>query len=280
MSEFLITICITNYNSSDFTLNAIYCLKKITKNPYKIIIRDNNSRLKEYLKLKNKIKNLSNVELYRIDNLNIPLAKASLAHALALNDMISRIDTKYGAVIDSDFTFLYKNWDVILINELNQKYPIIGTQAPVSKNSDKLKDFPYMFGFFFYTDIMHSLNIDFKPDYDNLRKKDTGYKLREKYLENGYEGKLLLFRNTRDYKQGPFRNLTCAEYYLEGHNEIFGSHFGRGSTLGAQKYLSGKKLSIYSIPIIRKYILKLKGKVERKKWIHICKNIVNNQNSK
>lgn len=280
MSEFLITICITNYNSSDFTLNTINCLKKITKNSYKVIVRDNNSRLGEFLKLKKKVQNLSNVELYRIEDLNIPLAKASLAHALALNDLISRINTKYGAVLDSDFTFLYKNWDEILIRELNEKYPIIGTQAPVSKSSGKLKDFPYVFGFFFYTDIMQSLNIDFRPDFDDIHHKDTGYKLREKYLDNDYNGKVLFFRNTRDYKQGPFQNVICAEYYLEGYNEIFGSHFGRGSTLGAQKYLRRKKLSIYSIPIIRKYLLEFKGKSEKKRWISICKSIVDNQNLK
>ena len=280
MRQFLITVCISNHNTSDFTLNSINCLKKITKNPYKIIIRDNYSRLKDYLKLKKKVQSLTNIELYRIEDLNIPNAQASLAHAIALNDLISRIDTKYGAVIDSDFTFLYKNWDEILIDELNENYPIIGTQAPIAETSEKLKDFPYVFGFFFDTKIMHSLNIDFRPDYDDIRQKDTGYKLRDKYLENGYEGKLLLFKNTRDYKQGPFRNVICAEYYLEGHNEIFGSHFGRGSSLGAQKYRSIKKLNLYSIPIIRKYLLEHKGKFERKKWIDICKNIVNNQDSK
>lgn len=34
----LITICIVNYNSSDFTLTTLYCLKKITINKYKVVI--------------------------------------------------------------------------------------------------------------------------------------------------------------------------------------------------------------------------------------------------
>ena len=48
----LLTICITNYNSSEFVLNTLYCLKKLTKNDYKVIIRDNNSKIRDFLNLK------------------------------------------------------------------------------------------------------------------------------------------------------------------------------------------------------------------------------------
>jgi GT2 family glycosyltransferase len=87
----LITVCIVNYNSSDFILNTLYCLKNITKNSYKVIIRDNNSILKDFLNLKKKIRNYSNVELYRVDNFNY---RGSLAHGIAINDLIKKIDTK------------------------------------------------------------------------------------------------------------------------------------------------------------------------------------------
>ncbi len=41
-----------------------------------------------------------------------------------------------------------------------------------------------MFAILFDTHIMKELNIDFEPK-DNDINKDTGYQLREKYLENG-----------------------------------------------------------------------------------------------
>ena len=119
-----------------------------------------------------------------------------MAYGIAVNDLISKIDTKYGVILDSDCTFLYKNWDEILISEINEEYPIIGTQAPVG--SIKPQDFLYLFAFLFITDIMKRLKIDFRPK-DIKKLEDTGFELRKKYLENGYKGKILLMRNTRNY---------------------------------------------------------------------------------
>jgi len=266
----LITVCIVNYNSSDFILNTLYCLKKITKNSYKVIIRDNNSILKDFLNLKKKIQYYSNVELYRIDNFNY---RGSLAHGIAINDLIKKIDTKYGVILDADCTFLIRNWDEILINEINDEYPIIGTQAPSS--GYKPMDFPLMFAILFDTDIMKNLHIDFTPE--NIKEhKDTGYELKKKYLQKGYKGKLILVRNTRSYKLGPFKEIICAEYYLNKFDHIFASHFGRGSTLGKNKYLNTKKRIFYTLPVIGSFLVKLKGKKEKKKWIKICKSIVDN----
>lgn len=269
-----ITICIVNYNSSDFIINTLYCLERLTKNDYKIIIRDNNSRLKDYLKLERKIQKYSNVELYRVEDFNY---LGSMAHGIALNDLVNRIDTKYGVILDADCTFLYKNWDEILINEINKEYPIIGTQN--LDRGTKPVDFPLMYAIFFYSDILKKLKIDFRPKdvseaKDIKTTKDTGYELREKFLENGYKGKLLLIKSTRDYKLGPFNKVICGEFYLEGRNEIFASHFGRGSTLGSAKYFKGWKRNIYGIPVIGKKILKFKGKKEKKRWIKICTKIV------
>lgn len=270
MNDFLITICIVNYNSSDFIINTLYCLERITKNDYKVIIRDNNSRIKDYLNLKKKIQKYPNVELYRIDNFEFT---GSIAHGIAINDLVKRIDTKYGAILDADCTFLYKNWDKVLIKQIDRQYPIIGTQAPPQKP----QDFPYVFALFFINDIIQNLGIDFKPT--DIRKfKDTGFELREKFFEKGYKGKLLRIKITRTYKSGPFGDkVICAEYYLNGIKEIFASHFGRGSTLGISKYLKGFKKKFYKIPIIGKYFLVRKGKKEMKKWMKICKNIINKQ---
>jgi len=101
---------------------------------------------------------------------------------------------------------------------------------------------------------------------------DTAYIIREKYLENNYKGKLIEYRNTRTYKNGPFRELICAEFYLSGYDHIFACHFGRGSTLGKAKYL--KEGFFYRLPIIGNLLLLSKGKKEKKSWIKICKNIV------
>ena len=265
-----ITICIVNFNSSEFVLNTLYCLEKITKNTYKVIIRDNNSRLQDFLNLKINVENLSYVELSRVENFN---HRGSIAHGHAINDLLKKINSQYGVILDADCTFLIKNWDEILINEINEEYPIIGTQAP--SLSDKPQDFPLMFAILFDSKIMKQLNIDFMPK--NIEEfQDTGYELRKKYIAEGYKSKLLIDKNTRVYKLGPFKSLICAEYYFKDYKQIFASHFGRGSTLGSSKYLHTNKRKFYQIPVVGTYLLKRKGKKEKKEWISICKDIVKN----
>ena len=236
----LLTICITNYNSSEFVLNTLYCLKKLTKNDYKVIIRDNNSKIRDFLNLKKKIHLYSNINLYRVNNFNF---KGSMAHGLALNDLTSKIDTRYGVILDADCTFLHKDWDDILIKEINDEYPIIGTQAPKHPNGIKPQDFPYMFGLLFDNNIMKKLNVDFRAE--DARFKDTAYKLKETYIQNGFKGKLIYFKSTRNFKSGPFRKLICGEFYLNGYKQIFACHFGRGSSLGIWKYYRGWKKNIF-----------------------------------
>ncbi len=269
--ENTITICIVNFNSSEFVLNTLFCLDRITKNTFKVIIRDNNSRFKDFLNLKNNVKSRPNVELYRVENFN---HLGSIAHGLAINDLLKKINSKYGVILDADCTFLIKNWDELLINEINEEYPIIGTQAP--SLSDKPQDFPLMFAIFFDAKIMKHLNIDFMPK--NIEEfQDTGHELRKKYITEGYKSKLLIDKNTRSYKLGPFKALICAEYYFKDYKHIFASHFGRGSTLGSSKYLHTNKRMFYQTPIIGASLLMRKGKKEKEKWISICKDIVKDQ---
>ncbi len=270
----IITICTINYNSSDFVLNTLYCLEKITKNSYKVIIRDNSSNINDYKNLERGVSVFSNISLYRVENFNYT---GSLAHGIAINDLVQQIDSKYGVILDADCTFLFKDWDDILINEINDQYPIVGTQAPFGGKSKKFKDFPLMFALFFDTNVMKKLQIDFRPK--NIRNgKDTGYELRNKYIDNGYKGKLIKFRSTRTYKLGPFHKLIVAEYYLDGFEHIFVSHFGRGSTLGRNKYSKGFKQKIYKIPIFGNILINSKGKSEKKRWIRICQSIVDGFN--
>ena len=95
----------------------LYCLKKTTKNTYKVIIRDNNSKKKDYKNLKENIKKCPNVNLYRVENFNL---HGSEAHSVAINDLITKIDTKFGVLLDADFTFLYKYFASIVSYYIEQ----------------------------------------------------------------------------------------------------------------------------------------------------------------
>lgn len=272
----LITVCITHFNDSDFIINTLYCLSKITKNSYTVLIRDNNSLPAEYQKLSQAVQEYNNVVLYRAENFTLT---GSVAHGTSLNELVSKITTPYGAILDADCTFLVKSWDQILIRELNDRVKIAGTPAP--RGSKKPQDFPLVFAMLFETATMKKLQIDFRSK-DLEKIQDTGWELREKYLRAGYQGKILNMKNTRDYHDGPFRSIICAEYYLDGDYEhIFASHFARGSSGGAMKYIS--KINqfsdryVYSFPLIGKYLLAKRCQREKEQWIALCHEIVNSQ---
>lgn len=262
-----ITILIVNYNSSDFVNLSLYALEKLTKNYYKVFIIDNGSKISDYKKLMNFVKNYKNVKVERkLWKFN----SASMHHATALNYLIKYVKTDYFAVLDADATFLIKNWDEILINKMNKNTPVGGTQAPPFKP----QDFPLMFAILFRTKEFMNLNIDFRPR--NIGKhEDTGIEIREKYLSKNYDCILLKSKITRNYKKGPFKTVICVEYYLDNQAHIFASHFARGSTLGKNKY---KKNNIFNkVPFFFNLYLELKGKSEKFKWIKIAKNVVDFQ---
>ena len=185
------------------------------------------------------------------------------------------MDTPYFAILDADAVWLKKNWDKILINQIDDQIKIIGTQAD---GPTKPQDFPLIYAVFFETASFKKLNVDFRPN-NQARHEDTGYKLKEKYLSAGLKGKVLTMKNTRTFKSGPFHSLIgVCEYYLPEFPEFpFTSHFGRGSTLGAAKYYKSPWAWIYRLPKIGPWLLKLKGRAEQRRWFAICRQIVNNQ---
>lgn len=268
-NKIIVSVLIVNFNSSDFIEISLYAISKLTKNYWKAYILDNGSKIKDYKKLEKIIENYDNVILERWET-NL---RGSIAHGTGLNYLVSKVDTPYFSVLDADATWLMKEWDKILISKIDDRVKVIGTEA----SGNKPKDFPLMYAIFFETETFRKLNIDFRPrNVSNL--EDTGWEIREKYLEAGYEGLTLKYKNTRTYKKGPFKDVICAEYYLNGVDHIFASHFGRGSTLGVNKYCRSEGVSFfYRLPKISKPLRIIRGIREKNKWSRICKKIINNQ---
>lgn len=259
MTKNIITVAIVTYNASIFIEVSLDALKKLTKNSYNVIICDNGSHKSDKEKLKKIASKYKNVKLiFRKQS-----GPTSMGHAEALNVLIEEINTPYGIILDSDSIMLKKHWDEILINHLNSKTKIIG--CPPAKNPLKPIDFPSVYATLFDTKIFKSLKIDMRPK-DPSIGLDTGWEMREKFLAKKYRAENLDVKNTREFKNGPFRDVICAECYLD--NDIIVSHFGRGSSLGMAKYKGW-----WRIPMIRK----IKGYYERYKWIKICKKIVNKE---
>ncbi len=268
MSKELLTILIVNYNTSDFIEVSLGALKKLTKNKYKVIICDNGSRHSDKEKLKRIANKYPSVELL----FRQQTGPAGIGHGEALNILIEKIDTPYGVFLDADAVFLKKEWDEILINQLDDKIKIIG--CPPAKNPNKPSDFPSLYATLFDTKALKSLKIDMRPK-DHRIGLDTGWEMREKFLKSKYKHKNLEAKSTREYKRGPFRNVICGEYYLKGYNDIIVSHFGRGATLGTAKYKNWNML--LRVPGIKHLARKIKGYKEKKRWLVICKRIISKE---
>ncbi len=268
MAEELLTVVTVNYNSSKFLKLSLSALAKLTKNKYKVIICDNGSSHFDKRRLKTVASKYSNAELFWRKQ----SAPGSMGHGEALNILIEKINTPYGVLLDADAAFLKKEWDEILINQLDDKVKIIG--APPVKGGTKPTDFPLIYAVIFDTMVFKSLGIDMRPK-DIKAGQDVGWEMREKFLKNGYKCETFDTRYTLEYKEGPFRDIICAEFYQRDYDEIFACHFGRGSSLGAAKYKEWNKL--LSLPIINYIARKIKGYMEREKWLSICRGIINSQ---
>lgn len=277
MNKPIITICTVNYNSSEFIENMLYALKKLTFYPYRVIIRDNNSRKDDYDNLKRIIKEnyYDNVELYRVETLSV----GSLAHGEALNDLYPKITTKYGVIIDADATFLVSDWDKILIDRMSESMPIYGTRSDslVGRN----RNFPQIYGIIFNTKVLQSLIVDFRPG-DIGKQEDTGWSLQGRYEGSGLKGGLLYDFSTRDFKLGPFSSIICAEYYLSSvaDDPVFFCHFGRGSAPKAKNLIKVQMSRNIFLRLLNKILQSfniIKWSMDKKKWISICRDLIDKQ---
>lgn len=265
----LVTVVTVNYNTADFITLMLYSLEKLTANSYRVVICDNGSTEEDLSKLKALAEKYNNLELvFRRQN-----AKASIAHGQALDILIEKSNSQYTAVLDSDCVFLLKNWDTELIKEIDEKVKIIGATSSRLRCGERVGggDFPLPFAALFETRTYKSLNIQCVAE-DYQTGLDTCWQWKTKFTIAGFTGKPLIAHNTRDFKQGPFRNLVAIEEYYLSDGRLIASHFGRGSSFGAAKYIKWLK-----VPVVLTPLKKLLGRIDKRKWIKKCYEIIDNQ---
>lgn len=257
----------------------LYAFCKLTFNSFRVIFVDNGSNQKNIVKLRNLEKKYDNlIVIYRKQS-----KAGSLGHGEALDKMVDMVDTDYTVVMDSDCTFLMKHWDELLLRELDDKIKIIGSTSPKNRAGNRIGggNFPLPFATLFETETYKKLNISCIPG-DIRKGEDTCWEWKTKFVKNGYLGKSFVTHNTRDFKDGPFGNLTGIEEYYTDSGELIASHFGRGASNGLVKYLSTENNKIQSIfqtisPRLGGIFAKLQGKREMKLWLEKCYLIVDRQ---
>lgn len=252
-----LSIITVNYNTYPFIKSAFDLFDALTTRDFEFLVCDNGSRRLDRYRLKRLAASDDRISVYSRTQEEQP----SLAHGRSLNLLLDEVSGEYGVLLDADAAFLQEGWDDILISRLDDLHPIIG--SPAVENPIKPTDFPSVYATLFDVDTFRELDIDMTPENPSAGK-DTGWEMRAKFLDAGYEPVNFEVRNTRNYSKGPFNDITCVEYYLEGVDAIIASHFGRGASLGAAKYLRWWPLGI---PILGPLPKKVLGYRERKKWI-------------
>lgn len=272
-----LTVLIINYNTSKFIDVVLYALKRLTKNQFEVFICDNGSTDNDILYLCHSAAQYDNVSIIFRKQTSI----GSIGHGEAIDILTKKVITPYFVLLDSDCVFLEKGWDEILINNLGDHCKCIGT--PPVPNPTKDVDFPSMYAVLYETETYRKLySPSFCPDSAwilNVNKqkdpsRDTGWEIRKKFFENGYMGFCLEVKNTRNYKNGPFNDLLCAEYYLPESKKIFACHFGRGATMGANKY---RNIAFGRMPLVGDYLIRKRGIDDQKKWVEKVREIVNGE---
>lgn len=105
----------------------------------------------------------------------------SMNHALALNEAQKYIENDYIIFIDSDMAILHKNWDDIIIKELNTYDCFGGSYYHILK----YENFPTVYLFAFRRHILNKVKLDFSPKIKEGSESPCKY-----LLENEHEIKL------------------------------------------------------------------------------------------
>lgn len=87
----------------------------------------------------------------------------SMSHAIALNSAQNYVENDYVIFIDADMAIIHKNWDDIIVNELN-KYDCYGGSYG---SKSKYKNFPTVYLFCFKANILNKVKLDFRPKIKN-----------------------------------------------------------------------------------------------------------------
>jgi len=105
----------------------------------------------------------------------------SMSHGKALNKACSLAVENYVIMLDTDFVFLKKGWDNIIISNLDKGIAAFGVDSPCQVN--RARNFPFIYCFCYRPDLLKEVNLDFRPQInkkgDNLRFDKVGSK-REK----------------------------------------------------------------------------------------------------
>jgi hypothetical protein len=98
----------------------------------------------------------------------------SMNHALALNLASKYIESKYVIYADADIAILYKHWDKVVIDKLNET-DCFGFEY--DKKDPKYQQFPTVYFFAYNSNILDKVSLDFSPKLQKKKDAPDRYKI-------------------------------------------------------------------------------------------------------
>jgi hypothetical protein len=241
-----------------------------------MIICDNGSKDKDFLKLREIVQKYDNVEIISRDQ---GKDQPSIAHGKSIDLLISKVDTPYFLLMDSDCVFLRKYWDDDVINEMKSgDYTLLGT--PSIFNIYKSIDFPEVYATMFDTQkykelgspsLCPDINWANSDNKSTVEQKDTGWLVREECIKQKHKFYVFdgIYTKHNYIKSRYFLGIYCLEFFMKGTDEIMCSHFGRGGSDGKWKFEDIK--SFIPKALLRKHQIS--------KWIRLSEKIIIKQSN-
>lgn len=152
MKEIEIGIACNN-NSHPYIRNLINSIEETKSDKYKI----------KFILGLNKPINVNKI-IDEYPNFNFKLVECytsgigSKDHGKCIDLIFKEMSSEYGVITDCDVALLEKNWDELLINQLNDKNIIIGSEY----RCDKYLNFPNVIFCLFNIEKMKKINVNFK----------------------------------------------------------------------------------------------------------------------
>ena len=194
---------------------------------------------------KDKLESISSQNEISVLNCISP-GTSSNGHGECLDLLSNHIDSEYTVVVDCDVAFLCKDWDEILISELekNENIAAIGNEY----DGKKYMNFPNVVMCMVKSEILKSCDISWKPSNDRTHviteetstifgrsvgdtiDLDTGWQLCYKLKKAGYTGIALPLRRKSAGDECIFlREGVRGEEHILG-NRVICTHIGRSFT--------------------------------------------------
>jgi len=159
----MITLCSLNYHTADYILFQDKIARELAfYKDYKRLIVESSDEQR-------KLQKISDIKF--LDGKFLNEFEGSTAHGKAIQLLMDSVKTKYAIFLDPDICILRKDWDKILIDELENGNDWIGVTYNPLHNKRRMQNIPTVFFLVVNVEKMRKLNLNWMTLHQNIRKK-------------------------------------------------------------------------------------------------------------